>query len=38
MTYKRVKIDSPQAKRLQNQGHKVINTEPYNGFITFEIA
>lgn len=35
--YKRVKIDSPEAEKLQDAGHKVIKTDPANGYVTFEI-
>jgi hypothetical protein len=35
--YKRVKIDSRQAKILQSRGYKVIHSEPFQGYVTFEI-
>lgn len=35
--YKTVKIDSPEAKQLQNKGYKVVNTYPNNGTVQFEI-
>ena len=34
--YKRVKIGK-KAIELQSKGHKMVLTDPYNGYITFEI-
>jgi len=33
--YKRVKIESKEAKQLQNKGWKIILTDVYNGYILF---
>lgn len=37
-TYKRVRIHSRMATRLQNQGWKIILTDVYNGYVLFEQA
>jgi len=34
--YKRVKIDSREAKKLQMDGWKMIHTDPKLGYVTFE--
>jgi len=36
--YKRTRIDSPLAKSLQSQGHRIVNVEPYNYMVTFEVV
>lgn len=35
--YKRVKLDSKQAKDLQSKGYKIILTDVFNGYVLFEI-
>jgi hypothetical protein len=36
--HKRVRINSREAKRLQNAGWRIINTDSSSGWITFESA